>query len=77
MTLIEDSFPGCAQVILLNLENFTDLQIWSYAKENNYAIATFDSDFSDMSGLYGHPPKIIWLRTGNLNSRMVAQLFVK
>lgn len=77
LRLIEDSFPGCAQVRMVNLENATDWHTWSYAKENNYAIATFDSDFSDISSLYGHPPKIIWLRRGNLNSRMIAQLFVK
>jgi predicted nuclease of predicted toxin-antitoxin system len=24
-----------------------------------------DSDFADMAALYGHPPKVIWLRCGN------------
>jgi len=60
--------PDCNQVRQLGLENATDREIWAYAKENDYAIATFDADFYDLVTLYGHPPKVIWLRTGNIKS---------
>jgi len=32
------------------------------------------SDFYDFSNLYGHPPKIIWLRTGNTKTINIASL---
>jgi predicted nuclease of predicted toxin-antitoxin system len=58
-------FPEAKQVRLLGLENASDMQIWEYAKDNKYCIVTFDADFFNISSLEGHPPKIIWLRTGN------------
>ena len=37
---------------------------------------TFDADFFDMSNLFGHPPKIIWLRTGNRKTSDLARLLI-
>jgi predicted nuclease of predicted toxin-antitoxin system len=56
------------------LQFSTDKQIWNYAKENDYNIVTFDADFYDLVTLYGHPPKIIWLRLGNTSSRNLATI---
>jgi predicted nuclease of predicted toxin-antitoxin system len=61
-------FPEAKQVKELALENYTDRQIWEYAKIEKFTIATFDSDFYDLSTLYGHPPKIVWLRLGNIST---------
>jgi len=36
---------------------------------------TFDSDFFDISLMKGHPPKIIWLRTGNIKTDEIINLF--
>lgn len=58
-------YPGSSQIALLQLESSTDRQIWEYAKENDYVIVTRDSDFHELSTLYGSPPKVIWLKTGN------------
>lgn len=52
----------------LELDDWKDKEIWEYAKENNYSIVTFDADFADLATLYGHPPKIIWLRMGNIST---------
>lgn len=35
---------------------------------------TFDSDFVDLNIIKGTPPKIIWLRTGNLTTKSIAAL---
>jgi len=35
------------------------------AKVNDYIIVTRDSDFHELGTLYGAPPKVIWLKTGN------------
>jgi predicted nuclease of predicted toxin-antitoxin system len=48
-----------------DLQFATDREIWLFAKDNDYAIVTFDSDFNNLATLYGHPLKIIWLRFGN------------
>ncbi len=73
---LEKSFPESVQVKDLGLENFSDMQIWNYAKEHNFSIVTFDSDFFDLANLYGHPPKIIWLRTGNRRTNEIANLLI-
>jgi len=69
---IEDIFPGAKQVKELNLDKSSDSEIWNFAKENDFAIVTFDSDFIDISTLRGQPPKIIWLRIGNTSTSNLA-----
>jgi predicted nuclease of predicted toxin-antitoxin system len=61
-------FPECGQVREPNLEDKSDREIWDFAKNEDYTIVTFDADFYDLVTLYGHPPKIVWLRVGNTMS---------
>ena len=62
---IQDLYPGSAHVEECDLVNTADEIVWDYARENGFAIATKDSDFSELSVLRGSPPKVIWLRIGN------------
>jgi predicted nuclease of predicted toxin-antitoxin system len=62
---IQDAFPDSTQIALLGMENSADKDIWQYAKDHDYVIVTKDSDFYEMSLLYGSPPKILWLKIGN------------
>lgn len=55
----------------------TDLMIWQFAKTNNYTVLTFDEDFSELQNLYSFPPKIIWMRTGNVSTSEIASILVK
>jgi predicted nuclease of predicted toxin-antitoxin system len=55
----------------------TDLMIWRFSKKHQYAILTFDEDFSEIQNLYSYPPKIIWLRTGNASTSEIASLLIK
>ncbi len=71
---IIDLFPASKQVRELGLENSTDFEIFEYAKRNDYAIVTFDSDFCDMTTINGFPPKIIWIRTGNTTTTNLENL---
>ena len=73
---IQISYPGSNQVRKLGLENSTDLEIWNYAKNNSFTIATFDADFYDISNLNGHPPKIVWLRIGNSTTEHIANVLI-
>jgi len=60
-----DVFPGSNQTRLLGFGTADDPVIWRHAQQNGFTIVTLDADFSDLSVLRGHPPKVIWLRCGN------------
>lgn len=77
LKILNNHFPDSAQVRELKLEGSTDQEIWKFAKVNNYVIVSFDADFYDFSNLYGHPPKIIWLRTGNTKTLYIANLLIQ
>ena len=66
-------FQECRQVRELFLENSADKKIWEFAKKEDFTIVTFDADFYDLVTLYGHPPKVIWLRIGNTSTENLAK----
>lgn len=74
---ISKEYPEAKQVRELGLENYSDLEILEFAKEKEYTIVTFDSDFYDLVNLFGHPPKIIWLRVGNSTTNFIADLLLE
>jgi predicted nuclease of predicted toxin-antitoxin system len=73
---VQSYFSDCKHVSDCGLSDCDDPEIWQYAKKNNYVIVTFDSDFYDISIINGHPPKVIWIRTGNLTTNEIAQLLI-
>jgi predicted nuclease of predicted toxin-antitoxin system len=72
--LISDIFPEAKQVREVGIENYSDKKIWEFAKENNYIIVTFDGDFYNFSMVWGHPPKIVLLRTFNQTTSSIESL---
>jgi len=44
------------------------------ARANGFIIISKDSDFQQRSLLYGHPPKIVWLRIGNRTRQQLVVL---
>jgi predicted nuclease of predicted toxin-antitoxin system len=71
---IKDVFSEVKHVSDTTLSDTDDLNIWRYAKINDFSIIKFDSDFIDISTIYGFPPKIIWLRMGNSTTVKVVQI---
>ncbi len=67
-------FPESKQIRELGLENSTDIEIFDFAKNNDFTIVTFDSDFCDINILKGFPPKIVWIRTGNTTTKSLKNL---
>lgn len=47
-------------------DEWSDIQIWQYVKENNLTIVTKDADFSDMMLLNQPPPRVIHIKLGNM-----------
>jgi predicted nuclease of predicted toxin-antitoxin system len=45
--------------------------IWNYAGRNGFVIVTKDSDFRQLSFLYGAPPKVVWMRLGNCSTDLI------
>ncbi|MCC6134881.1 MAG: DUF5615 family PIN-like protein [Candidatus Contendobacter sp.] len=76
VSLIASHYPGSSQVALLGLERASDTAIWAYARQHDFIIVTKDSDFVDLSTLYGQPPKVIVLRTGNQTWQITAQTLI-
>ncbi len=74
---INTAFPNSNQVKSLGLSNASDTDILKYAKQYDYSIVTFDSDFRDLSLIYGHPPKIILLRIGNNTTKHIAEILLE
>ena len=60
-------FDNILHVSDISKTRLSDKAIWQYAKMNDYIIVTYDSDFRDLSVIKGFPPKVIWIRKGNLS----------
>jgi len=76
LKFLPSGFSNCQQVRFVGLENSSDFEIFEYAKNNNFAVVTFDSDFVDLNAMYGTPPKIVYLNTGNLTTNNVSELLI-
>jgi predicted nuclease of predicted toxin-antitoxin system len=80
---LQQTYPDSSQVVLLDLQAATDLEIWDFAKSQGYVVVTRDADFLDLSLLKGQPPKIVRLRTPNqgraatLNLLLSKQLLIE
>ena len=50
-------------------DEWTDTQIWNYARQNDLTIVSKDADFSNRVIFHLSPPKVIHIRLGNLKMR--------
>jgi len=55
----------------------SDFEIMAYAETNNYAVFTYDLDFSAILAINRyHKPSVIQIRTGNISPSIVGQLVI-
>jgi len=47
-------------------EQASDSLLWQRARENDWVVLTRDTDFFDRLLRHGSPPKVIWIRLGNV-----------
>jgi predicted nuclease of predicted toxin-antitoxin system len=74
---LKEHYPVVESVRENGLYNKDDRTIWEYCRQNGYSLVTFDEDLYDLTTLFGPPPKIIWLRTGNLTNEQVTDLLIR
>ena len=75
--ILSVDFPESMHVRDCGLKGFPDEDVWEYARNNGFTIVSKDSDFYQRSLLYGHPPKLVWLRIGNCNRDILVALITK
>ena len=51
-----------------------DRVVWEWAKQHAFTIVSKDTDFHQRAIVFGHPPKVIWLRVGNCQSSLITNL---
>jgi predicted nuclease of predicted toxin-antitoxin system len=73
---LQQSYPESTQVTLVGLQATKDIEVWEFARANNYVIVTRDADFLDLSLQHGQPPKVIWLRTPNLSRATTLNILI-
>jgi predicted nuclease of predicted toxin-antitoxin system len=72
---LAELFPDSVHVFDMGLAQFTsDYAIWEYAKSNGFVIVTADSDFLDLAGERGAPPKVVRLENCNYKTVRVEEL---
>ncbi len=67
-------FPESGHVRDLGMATSTDSDVWAYAAANRFVIVSKDTDFQQRALLFGHPPKVIWVRLGNCTTAAVEAL---
>jgi len=78
INILTPVFGECAHVDLIGLAvPVKDKDIWNYALENGHIIITKDNDFLDLLELKGFPPKVVLIKTGNNNSKTLADLLIE
>ena len=71
MARLAEPFPNSSHVQFHSLTAAEDSEIWEFAKAQDFCIVTQDADFAERSRLYSSPPKVIWLRCGNVPASSV------
>ena len=67
-------YPESLHLRDVGLESADDLEVWAYARDHGYVIASKDSDFRQLSFAFGHPPKVIWIRRGNCSTSEIESI---
>lgn len=71
---LTDLYPGSIHVREVGLERADDQVVWNYASRHGLTIVTKDADLHQMSFLYGHPPKVVWIQTGNCSTGEIEKI---
>ena len=76
-SMLQSAFEGILHVSDVGLESKDDLSIRNYAKSNNLHILSKDKDFNDIQLTEGYPPKILWIKKGNVSTQEIINLLLR
>lgn len=71
---LRQEYPDSRHVRDVGLGEATDAAVWQYAAQQGFTIITKDADFHQRSFLFGHPPKVVWVRCGNCSTSAIERL---
>lgn len=71
---LADLFPGSIHVNSAKLDRTPDAAIWEHARTYGFTFLTKDKDFANLSVIWGAPPKVILLQTGNCSTAMIERI---
>jgi predicted nuclease of predicted toxin-antitoxin system len=75
--LFSENFAECVHVNhFFKTDSASDLEIWNFAKNNNWIIISIDNDFANLSQFYMTPPKVIHLKVHNLSNNDIAKKLI-
>ncbi len=70
-------FPGSEHLRSVGLAKALDEDVWRYAREHAFTLVTKDADFHERSVVFGHPPKVVWIRRGNCTTAQLEQTLLR
>jgi predicted nuclease of predicted toxin-antitoxin system len=76
VSAISDTFPGSDHVRNLGLKSKDDALVWKCALENDFVIVSKDADFHQRSLIFGHPPKVIGVFSGNCPTSEILEILL-
>lgn len=71
---LSQAYPGSSHVVTEGLQQALDIEIWDFARAQDFAVVTKDDDFTALSGLRGRPPCLVKLSVGNCSNEQVLQI---
>ena len=71
---VGDLFPDSAHVALVGLAQASDADVWRHAGLNDFVLVSKDADFHQLSLVHGAPPKVVWVRLGNVSTVVIEAL---
>jgi predicted nuclease of predicted toxin-antitoxin system len=70
------AFPGTLHVTDISPGLQGDSAIWDHARDHQFTLVTFDTDFIQLAALRGAPPKVLLLTLRNPRHSAIGSLLV-
>jgi predicted nuclease of predicted toxin-antitoxin system len=74
VAMLLQEYPDSSHVRDVGLIAASDEAVWHYAAQHEFIVVTKDADFHQRSFLFGHPPKVVWIRRGNCSTSAIERL---
>lgn len=72
--MLRRDYPDSHHVREVGLSEASDEAVWQHATQYGFNVVPKDADFHQRSFLFGHPPKVVWIRRGNCSTSEIEQL---